>query len=166
MESDYILIQSIKSGDNKAFERFYYKCRDWIVSLAYHFSQDREDSLDVLQETFQYFLKKIPGLELKANIKTFLYPVVKHLALNKKQAKQRNRPTENIPEKLVLEKDYKFSEDLLNCLPPEQREVIWLRYVDGLSMKEIADAMKLPIGTIKSRIHNALKVLKQNFKDA
>jgi RNA polymerase sigma-70 factor (ECF subfamily) len=57
------------------------------------------------------------------------------------------------------------TEDLrfvLTALPEEQREVLLLRFVDGLSLAEIAEVMDIPLGTVKSRLHNALQTLRQD----
>ena len=51
---------------------------------------------------------------------------------------------------------------VLTALPEEQREVLLLRFVDGLSLAEIAEAMNIPLGTVKSRLHNALQTLRQD----
>ena len=80
--SDQELIAAINNGDSGAFELLYYRHRDWVVSLAYRFTGDRELALDVLQETFLYFLRKFPGFILTAQLKTFLYPAVRNLSIS------------------------------------------------------------------------------------
>ena len=83
--SDGQLIDAINRGAHgggarAAFEVLYRRHRDWVVSLAYRFTGNRDDALDVMQETFIYLLGKFPGLALTAKLTTFLYPVVKHIA--------------------------------------------------------------------------------------
>ena len=51
---------------------------------------------------------------------------------------------------------------VLAGLPEAQREVLMLRFVDGLSLSEIAAALDVPLGTVKSRLHNALSALRQD----
>ena len=51
---------------------------------------------------------------------------------------------------------------VLATLPEEQREVLRLRFVDGLSLAEVAEAMDIPLGTVKSRLHHALQTLRQD----
>src|SRR5437667_10369463 len=69
--SDQELIAAINDGDSSAFELLYYRHRDWVVSLAYRFTGDRELAFDVLQETFLYFVRKFPGFRLTAQLRTF-----------------------------------------------------------------------------------------------
>src|SRR5437667_8192881 len=80
--SDRELIAAINDGQADAFEALYYRYRDWVVGLAYRFTGDRELALDVLQETFLYFLRKFPGFILTAQLKTFLYPAVRNLSIS------------------------------------------------------------------------------------
>ena len=68
-------------GDASAFEALYLRYRDWVVRLALRFTADREEALDVMQDTFAYLLKKFPGFRLTARMTTFLYPVVRNIAL-------------------------------------------------------------------------------------
>ena len=50
----------------------------------------------------------------------------------------------------------------VNSLPPGQREVVFLRYVDCLSLQGIATVMQIPLGTVKSRLHHALTALRED----
>jgi RNA polymerase sigma-70 factor (ECF subfamily) len=52
----------------------------------------------------------------------------------------------------------------LDCLIPEYREVLLLRYVENMSYEEIADVIQCPIGTVRSRIHNAKRALRRIFE--
>ena len=81
METDEQLIAAINAGDCEAFESLYYRYRDWVYNLAFRFTHNREHALDVLQETYLYFLKKFPGLQLRCSMKTFLYPAVLHISI-------------------------------------------------------------------------------------
>jgi len=166
--TDLELIAAINSGDTDAFEVLYLRYRDWVTGLACRFTRDDDLALDVLQETFLYFLKKFPGFVLTSQLKTFLYPVVKNLSIAARRKAQRHQSTES--ELATLEhtptaEARSSSGDLaivLGNLPHEQREVLLLRFVDGLNLNEIADAMEIPLGTVKSRLHNALASLRND----
>src|SRR6476646_11839664 len=69
--TDQQLIAAINTGDAAAFETLYLRYRDWVVSLAHRFTGDSDTALDVMQETFLYFLTNFPGFRLTANLKTF-----------------------------------------------------------------------------------------------
>jgi RNA polymerase sigma-70 factor (ECF subfamily) len=167
--SDVELVAAINSGDAAAFEVLYLRHRDWVAALAYRFTGDSDASLDVMQETFLYFLRKFPGFRLTANLKTFLYPAVRHLAIAARQKAARYQATaaeleqlEHAPAPPAASAEAGDLQVVLATLPEEQREVLLLRFVDGLNLAEIAEAMDIPLGTVKSRLHNALQTLRQD----
>ena len=167
MESDQQLIESINQGDSEAFEILYYRYRNWVYNLAWRFTRNDSDSLDVLQETFTYLLDKFPGFNLGASMTTFLYPVVKHLAMNIVRKNRRFASGEDDLIKIPIsaEEPVEHRSELvvvLNVLPEEQREVLLMRFVDEMDLKEIAAALNIPTGTIKSRLHRALETLRRD----
>jgi len=167
--SDQELIAAINSGNEPAFEILYGRYRDWVVSLAFRFTGDSELALDVLQETFLYFVKKFPGFKLTAQLKTFLYPAVRNLSIAARKQKgrfQSDNPFDAMLEEVAAETKSAHESDtvaaVLESLPEEHREVLMLRFVDGLSLAEVASALSIPVGTVKSRLHNGLNKLKQD----
>lgn len=167
--SDLELIAAINHGDPAAFETLYFRYRDWVVSLAHRFTGDRDAALDVMQETFLYFLKKFPGFRLTANLKTFLYPAVRNLSIAARRKAQRYQVSEIELERIenTATKDSVTAgtnelQIVLAGLSEEHRETILLRFVDGLTQAEIANAMKIPLGTVKSRLHFALQTLRDD----
>lgn len=166
--TDLELVAAINNGDAAAFEVLYFRYRDWVAALASRFTGDDNAALDVLQETFLYVLRKFPGLRLTASFKTFLYPAVRNLSIGARRKAERYQAAPSDAEQLEKvaaipagspEGDLEF---VLSRLPEEQREVILLRFLDGLSLGEIAQAMDIPLGTVKSRLHNALESLRND----
>jgi RNA polymerase sigma-70 factor (ECF subfamily) len=169
--SDIELIAAINSGDAAAFEVLYFRYRDWVVSQARRFIGDDDTALDVMQETFLYVLRKFPGFKLTANFKTFLYPAVRNLSIaaRRKSARYQSSDAEqatldNVAAPVTTPASTEELGAVLACLSEEHREVLLLRFVDGLSLAEIAEAMEIPLGTVKSRMHNALQTLRTDPK--
>jgi RNA polymerase sigma-70 factor, ECF subfamily len=167
--SDLELIAAIDGGDAAAFEVLYFRYRDWVAALAFRFTGDSDAALDVLQETFLYVLRKFPGFRLTANFKTFLYPAVRNLSIAARRKAERYQASEedltqleSTPGPVGTEPAPGDLDIILAALPHEQREVILLRFVDGFSLGEIAEAMDVPLGTVKSRLHNALQALRRD----
>jgi RNA polymerase sigma-70 factor, ECF subfamily len=165
--TDVDLIAAMNGGDADAFEGLYYRYRDWVIGLATRFTGDHDTALDVMQETFLYLLRKFPGFRLTAQLKTFLYPAVRNLSIAARRKASRGQASgidlerlESIP----APEPTPFGEGdlgiVLASLPEEQREVLLLRFVDGMSLGEIGEAMDIPVGTVKSRLHNALAALR------
>jgi len=161
--SDQELLRSAGAGDSDAFGALYYRYRDWTVRLARRFTGNDHDALDVLQDAFSYLLSRLPGLTLTARMTTFLYPVVKHLSLNLRRRRQRE-PAEDLPDDIPAPESPKASRaDLasaLRTLPHGHLEVVLMRFVDDMTLHEIADALSIPLGTAKSRLSNALATLR------
>ena len=167
--SDREIIAAINAGDSAAFDLLYFRYRNWVAGLAFRFTGDSDAALDVLQETFLYVLRKFPGFRLTANFKTFLYPAVRNLSIAARRKAERYQAPEealqqleNTPAPMTAGPPAGDLDTVLATLPEEQREVILLRFVDGLSLGEIAQAMDIPLGTVKSRLHNALQALRRD----
>lgn len=166
--TDFELIAAMNRGDAAAFEVLYFRYRDWVTALASRLTGDSDAALDVLQETFLYFLRKFPGFQLRANFKTFLYPAVRNLSIAARRKAVRYQAGAGDPEHLeglAAPADDAVASDLqfvLARLPEEQREIVLLRFVDGLSLAEIAEATDIPLGTVKSRLHHALQTLRED----
>ena len=170
VQTDLELIDAMNRGDHAAFEVLYFRYRDWVIGLAQRFTGDPDTALDVVQETFLYVLRKFPGFQLTANFKTFLYPAVRNLSIAARQKIQRAQSTESELFEIDRAASPAGAESasladlnvVVSVLPEEQRESLLLRFVDGLSLAEIAEATGVPLGTVKSRLHNALKNLRED----
>ena len=164
---DQQLVDALNRGDVRAFDALYHRHRDWVVRLAVRFTGSPDDALDVLQDTFAYVFRKFPGFRLTANMTTFLYPVVKNLSIAARRKRQRLAGAdENVLHNLPQRPDSTDSNarpeltHVLANLPEGQREVLLMRFVDDMSLAEIAAALGIPEGTVKSRLHNALATLR------
>ncbi len=168
MESDRELIELANRGDSDAFEALYFRYRDWVFRLAWRFTGNRTDALDVLQETFAYLLGKFPGFELTSAMTTFLYPVVKHTSLAIRRKNRRFASDDEALGELAapvpqeIERSRRELAAVLVALPAAQRETTLMRFVDGMSLQEIASALEVPLGTVKSRLHHALRTLRDD----
>lgn len=162
VNSDEELLEQAKRGSAEAFETLYRRHRDWVYRLAWRFTANEADALDVLQETFAYLLRKLPGLRLTAALTTFLYPVVKHLSLNLRRKRTPDIADEEILAAIPAPADQETSRSelaaVLATLPADQREVVLMRFLDDMSLEEIAQALN----TIKSRLYRALDTLRDD----
>lgn len=171
--SDLELIDAVNRGDAAAFEALYLRHHEYASRIAMRFTGERNLALDAVQDSFVYFYKKFPGFVLTAKLTTFLYPVVKHNALAVKK-KARRTQGDASDEALQAQPDSDPSTDpaqandpadlqaVLAGLPDAQREVLVLRFVDGHALEEISKALDIPLGTVKTRIHHAIKKLRES----
>ena len=166
--TDEELVSLANAGDAAGFDALYVRYRDWVLRVAYRYTHNREDALDVLQETFLYVLRKFPGFRLTGRMRAFLYPVVRSTALTQRR-KRRPRLVED-SELVDLSASGGGFEPacddelrvLLAALTDEQREIVLMRFVDDITPTEIAIALGIPTGTAKSRLHGAIERLRSD----
>lgn len=160
--SDQQLVAAANAGDAAAFDALYHRHKNWVVSLATRFTGDPDQALDVLQETFIYLLSKFPGFKLTSRLTTFLYPAVKNISIGFRRKSARFIGGDAGLDQTPAATPVRASEltTVVAGLPEIQQEVVLMRFVDGLSLEEIATALSIPLGTVKSRLHNALNTLR------
>ena len=164
---DPALILRIDAGDDEAFEILYHRHRDWIFRMAHRLTGEPHLANDVLQEVFCYFLGKFPGFILRCNLRTFFYPVVRNLSLNLLKKARRydgGQLAEAHLQNLIAPRQHVEDESSISAiiagLSTDHREVLLLRFVDGMTVPEIAALTEIPLGTVKSRLHHALAALR------
>ena len=164
---DQELIRRANCGDEEAMTALYEKHRDFCMNVAMKYLQDRDEAADVLQETFSYFFAKFPGFVLSCRLTTFLFPVVRNLSLTRLRRRRHSEDpavlenTADAPLRdLQIERQRLL--DMLADLPEEHRSVVLMRFADQMSLDEIALVLNIPQGTVKSRLHNALKKLRHS----
>ncbi len=168
--SDGDLVDAANAGDPAAFEALYRRHRDYVVRLAFRFTGSRHDALDVLQDAFAYLLGKFPGFRLTARMTTFLYPVVRSLSVDILRRRRPHLTPDEAEAELTAgpvgdpEGARRELADVMSALAAEQREVLLMRYADDMDLSEIAEALAIPLGTVKSRIHYALKTLREDAR--
>ena len=174
--SDEALVQTCNEGDAaqaaQAFEALYLRHKDYVLRIALRFVPDTDTALDVLQETFAYLLRRFPptgeGLVLTAKLTSLLYPVAKNTAITALRKAGRFPSGDQEPDDLPGVEGAEPAGDTgdirkaLADLPSGQREVLQLRFVDDLSLQEVADVLDIPLGTVKSRLHLGIARLRSS----
>lgn len=169
--TDAELVEACNSGTareaTRAFETLYQRHKAYVVRVAMRFVPDHDSALDILQDTFSYLLRKFPptgpGLTLTANLTSLLYPVAKNSAITLLRKTRRFRSSATLQPDDLPAAAVSGSGDIgkmLAELPAERREVLMLRFADDLSLQEIANALQIPLGTVKSRLHLGIRQLR------
>lgn len=163
--SDQDLVNAAAAGDVAAFEVLYTRHRDFVYRIALRHAREHEAALDASQEVFAYLLRKLPTLRLTGKLSTFLYPVAKNTALAARvRAQRRLTLAQSVAEEARVHDSVPPERARLlaavDALPDPQREVLLMRIVDEMSVEEVAAALGVPEGTVKSRLHHALGALR------
>jgi RNA polymerase sigma-70 factor (ECF subfamily) len=176
---DRTLVERCRGGDVAAFEPLVEKYRQRVWRLAYNVLRDREEAWDVAQEAFVRAWQALPNFRGQAAFYTWLFRIVMNVAADRarqRAARGRAFGTERVPEeeweRVVADEGGTPDESAarveereritkaLATLSEDHRTIIMLSDLEGLSYREIAEVLAIPMGTVMSRLHNARKRLR------
>ena len=176
---DQTLIDRCRNGDVAAFEPLVQKYRDRAWRLAFRVLRDREDAWDVTQEAFVRAWQALPSFRGQSAFYTWLFRIVVNVASDRarqRAARGRAFGTERVPEEdweramvdpgAAPDDEARRAEEraritrALAALPEHHRTIIMLSDLEGLSYREIAEVLGIPMGTVMSRLHHARKRLR------
>ncbi|MEK6530554.1 MAG: sigma-70 family RNA polymerase sigma factor [candidate division NC10 bacterium] len=173
------LIERCRAGDLSAFEPLVEKYRQRVWRLAYQILRDREEAWDVAQEAFVRAYQSLPAFRRQSAFYTWMFRIVVNLATDRQRqrgARARALGGEPVPEEewersvpdptadpaglAARAEQREMIRRALDSLPLHYRTIIMLSDVEGLTYREIAEVLKIPLGTVMSRLHNARKRLR------
>lgn len=174
------LVRQIKAGDpdSAAFTELMNLYYNSLFSLAHRMLKNRQECEDVIQETFIRVLMHIDKYDASKKFTTWIHQITKNLCLDlirRKKARPQqlladdqafNNPqsARRSPEEECLEREQAEEfRRLLAGLRVKDREILYNRYMNDLSLTEISQLTKLPEGTIKSRLSRARQQLKKKW---
>ena len=178
-EQEAAIVRKVLGGDANAFETLVLEYEKNVYNIALRMTGNSEDAADMTQEAFIKAYNSLQSFRGDSKFSVWLYRIVSNVCLDFLRSKNR-RPTVSLsvedddgedaqldvadesqsPELLL---DRKLTRDSvrrgLDSLPPDYRQILLLREIQGLSYDEIAQALSLEVGTVKSRIFRARKRL-------
>lgn len=175
-DDDRRLAERILQGDGDAFAELVERHYPKIFRLVRGILGDWHGSEDVCQEVFISVFRKLSGFRHRSRLSTWLYRVALNAALRARRRKARlaaeplevhegSLPARDDREAVRFEGDEVFRK-LLAPLPEKLRAVVVLREQVGLSYDEIAAVLGCTRGAVEQRLHRALVMLRQIWKDA
>lgn len=183
---DELLVERAKKGDVAAFEQLIAQYQKSVYNTAFRLTGNHEDASDVAQEAFVKVYTSLPDFRGDSSFKTWLFRIV-HNACNDELRKRIRKRTSSLSD-IVFNEDGDLSRQIpdpsdgpeqsldrietqrvvqqsINELEDEYRIVVVMREIQGLSYNEIADALGINLGTVKSRLNRARHALKEKFSD-
>ena len=178
-EQEAAIVRKVLGGDANAFETLVLEYEKNVYNIALRMTGNSEDAADMTQEAFIKAYNSLQSFRGDSKFSVWLYRIVSNVCLDFLRSKNR-RPTVSLsvedddgedaqldvadesqsPDLLL---DRKLTRDSvrrgLDSLPPDYRQILLLREIQGLSYDEIAQALSLEVGTVKSRIFRARKRL-------
>lgn len=162
-------MQEAIAGHKESFGQIFRLYRDRAYGLAFQYTRNKEDALDVVQDAFVRAYLNLGKFDLSRGFAPWLLRIVRNLSIDHLR-RRRNQPSEDLPEIMPDLKMNKATHPersvlrhevvrAMERLAPEQREIIYLKDYEGHSYAEIAEIMSIPLGTVMSRLHHARKKL-------
>ncbi len=146
---------------------------DRLLRAAYFLCHNETDAQDLVQETFFQAIDAMERFKGESKEYTWLYGIMRNQYFNYLRKKSRwfsldllfNHPAETVDPWIEINKfeSHRQLEQALKILPFKQREILMLRYVEEMKVDEIARVIKISAGTVKSRLHNATRRLREKL---
>lgn len=160
--SDEELAVEAQAGSRRGFEELVHR----YTHRLFHYLRPRiptdQDTEDLVQETFLKAYRNIGGFNLKYKFSTWLYTIANRLLISfyrKKQVEKTDAAAAVVPqdpqERMIREEDSKNIWNVAQTLHQDQYQVLWLRYMEDLSIKEIAGVVKKNQVYVRVLLHRA-----------
>ncbi|BAU29159.1 RNA polymerase sigma-70 factor (ECF subfamily) [Aneurinibacillus soli] len=172
----YGLIGRASQGEQEAFVQLINRYKGAVFRQAYAMLHDRMEAEDVSQEAFLKVYSSLAKLEQAYAFVPWLAQIVSRLCYDRIRKKKRENTfiEEDIEKQIfftqapssVEQKHVQLNiEEAMQKLSPEHRMAITLRDIQGFSYDEMAEILKIPVGTVKSRIHAARLALRKELTE-
>lgn len=179
---DREMVERVLAGDDTAFRGLVEKYQERLYQMAYGVLRNREDARDVTQDAFIKAYRSLSSFRRESSFYTWLYRIGMNLSIDLTRKRKRReagglredvatRDDEGAIHEIhhqdsprrVIERRQLYDQimDAMDQLPEDQKQVILLRELEGMSYREIAEVMDVAEGTIMSRLYYARKKLQQ-----
>jgi RNA polymerase sigma-70 factor, ECF subfamily len=188
-EDDYSLIRAFHAGEKAAFDILVMRYKDRVFNLCIRFLSDYHEAEDTTQDVFVKAYSALKAFRFESSFFTWLYRIAVNTCKNKvKSLEYRNRKIDtridlqeesieihqseqveasqiNPASDLEKKETMKTLQRAIDSLPSDQKSVVILRDIQGLSYEEITDITGFKLGTLKSRLSRARNALKEKLGD-
>ena len=165
------LMQQVQTGNIEALGVLYERLHEPLYCFLFRYTKEEQISIDTVHDAFEILQKKHQHYNAAlGTVKSFLFQIAYRHLINKLNRRKRWQTLlpflVPIPKKALQTDDKLMIQQAIAKLPDKQRAVILLAYYEDLPLEEIALILSIPTGTVKSRLHKAIQVLKIELKEA
>lgn len=172
MSNDIKIIKSCQKGNKDSFNELINLYYEYVLGFLIKLTNNKQLSQDLTQDTFLKIIQNIDKFDTngKASFSTYIITIAKNLYIDNLR-KTKNEvynidelilPINGFEDESIMKFEYDDIMNQIEKLPEAQREAIKLKYVEGMTLKEIAKIHNTNDKTIKSRIHTGVSKLRRN----
>jgi len=181
-DEELSLIRAFQAGETGAFDALVGDVRAKAYSLAYQWTQNREDALDVCQDAFVRLYRALPNWSARASVFTWLYRVIVNRAIDMKRKKVRRKTVSadaasdehplpepeassiTNPARQASSRELEGRiRDAVMALPTRQQQVFVLRHFENLPLKQIAVIQQTTLGAVKATLFQAVRKVRESL---
>jgi RNA polymerase sigma-70 factor, ECF subfamily len=169
------LVILIKNRDQKAFAFLYDNYSKALFGIIHSIVADIEESEDVLQKTFMKIWDNFESYNIsKGRLYTWMLNIARNMSIDYKRSKVNKNKIQNIDQNVYTLNNISQEDNSLDTLglkkvvdklKPEHLILIELAYYKGYTQEEISKELDMPLGTVKTRMRNALLILREQLKE-
>ena len=179
MPDDASLLRRVQAGDDQALAALYDRHGGAAYGLAYRIAGDAATAEDAVQEAFVSLWRQAPRFDAeRGQVRSWLLTIVHHRAIDFVRRKT-NRPERQLPdgaeeflvdagpaphEAVASSMQSALVREAVRRIPEDQRRTVEMAYFGGMTHVEIAEAMGVPLGTVKSRLRIAMEKLRDELQ--
>jgi RNA polymerase sigma-70 factor (ECF subfamily) len=183
LDDDQVLIKKILGGKKTSFEELMKKYNKKIFGFIYRMVRDEEVAIELTQDFFIKIYNVLTKYNFEYKFSTWAYRICYNLVIDyvrKNQAYVDSLDSEKVTPRQLMESENYIWEDgfeilakeemkeytwkIVDSIPLKYKELILLRYLQGLKYDEIAKITQLPVGTVKNRIFKAKEILRMEIE--
>lgn len=176
------LVRRCLAREERAYRELVRQYQTPVVNLAWRITGNSDDAAEVAQETFIRVLRSLHTYDPERPLKTWLFKIAANLALDSlRRRKRRPVPIEDLFDEdegplleavepglgpdaqLSLGQSAERFDALVQELPEHYQAILYLRYREDLAYEEIAETLRVPLGTVKVRLHRAHQILRRKL---
>ena len=179
--SDEELVERVKEGDRRAFRMLVDRHKRMVFNIAWRMLRNREDAEDAAQEAFLRAFRSMHTFRGQAKFSSWLHQIAVNVCLSSAESAYAKQTFVELqeeadgtdlhladrsmnPEDVVVREDFaERIRALVGMLPPMYRAVITLYYLEERSYREVAEILKIPLGTVKTHLHRAKELLRRSI---
>ena len=179
-QNDAFLVAASKQGDQDAFAQLVQRYQRRIFNLVFRILQQYDEATEITQETFLAAWQGLPSFRGDARFPTWLYRIAYNCSLKQLEHRRRDRALQAAIEaehvlqhaddstradtELEAHDRQTMIQEQISSLPAKYRIVLVLRHLQEMTYEEMAEALTMPIGTIKTHLFRARNLLKERLE--